>query len=378
MDNRDVEPRCCCCFATVAVDGLLHRLGMRRIRILSETTLFRLALASPPCEGYTSPQGPSSSPPPPPAAAADGTASSSSSSSASLSSEAQVVAWGSSLLRWLTGQFSAVLRRAERCRTELRGSTPAAATEASPAASFARTTTAAGTGLAVDAQGLNATAATSFPVDVSPSRAAGNGGGRRSTAGGGSGLDGALVSASPERSSALVSTGGDGGGGGHGQAAPAEQHGHAHGAAPAAVAVSARDIVVKSALAMVKESAASEVLGMWEPARKGYEKVRVVGDLCKDRCFRDDHVFFVESVCLLGCETLRRTFRCSSASCLGLLEKPRRQYRPCSPLGILQCVSLSGLLGLGVPRVIVSCVVADRTVYRVEQRRQLVASLVRL
>ncbi|CAN0045804.1 unnamed protein product, partial [Ectocarpus sp. 8 AP-2014] len=49
-----------------------------------------------------------------------------------------------------------------------------------------------------------------------------------------------------------------------------------HGAAPAAVAVSARDIVVRAALAMAKESAASEVLGMWEPARKGYEKAALL------------------------------------------------------------------------------------------------------
>lgn len=46
-----------------------------------------------------------------------------------------------------------------------------------------------------------------------------------------------------------------------------------HGAAPGAVAVSAKDIVVRAALAQAQESAASEVLGMWEPARKGYEKV---------------------------------------------------------------------------------------------------------
>lgn len=86
------------------------------------------------------------------------------------------------------------------------------------------------------------------------------------------GLGGAtLVSASPESSSAIVAAEHRGGGGG-GQGGAAQGR-HEHGAAPAAVAVSARDIVVRAALAMAKESAASEVLGMWEPARKGYEKV---------------------------------------------------------------------------------------------------------
>ncbi|CAM9392040.1 unnamed protein product, partial [Discosporangium mesarthrocarpum] len=33
--------------------------------------------------------------------------------------EAQVLAWGESLVRWLTEQFSALLGRAERCKTEL-------------------------------------------------------------------------------------------------------------------------------------------------------------------------------------------------------------------------------------------------------------------
>lgn len=215
-----------------------------------------------------------------------------------------MAAWGSSLLRWLTGQFSAVLRRAERCKTELRGSVPtaeaaaaaAAATcavaEGQPAASCSRTKAASP---APDARGRDAgavvassssssaggggalpggnTAVANSPAEAAHSRAAGvTDGTIMGGAAGASGLEGALVTASPERSSALVSAGA-GGGGGPGLAPPAERHGHGHGAAPAAVAVSARDIVVRSALAMAKESAASEVLGMWEPARRGYEKV---------------------------------------------------------------------------------------------------------
>lgn len=80
------------------------------------------------------------------------------------------------------------------------------------------------------------------------------------------------MSASPERSSGLISAGGGGVG------PQGDRHGH--GAAPAAVAVSAKDIVVRAALSMAKECAASEVLGMWEPARKGYEKVWDARSIC--------------------------------------------------------------------------------------------------
>ncbi|CAM9392118.1 unnamed protein product, partial [Discosporangium mesarthrocarpum] len=42
------------------------------------------------------------------------------------------------------------------------------------------------------------------------------------------------------------------------------------------LAVSARGIVVKSALALARESAASEVLGLWDHARRGYEKAALL------------------------------------------------------------------------------------------------------
>ncbi|CAN0406634.1 unnamed protein product [Ectocarpus sp. 12 AP-2014] len=227
-------------------------------------------------------------------ASASGVGSSSSSSSAAapppppLSSEAQVAAWGSSLLLWLSGQFSAVLRRAERCRTELRGSasteSPAATAAATSSSGAATTPAASDTGPALPGRG-GASAATSSSsgasggvVDHAPAvpalAAAGSGDGRGRAVDPDLGLGGAtLVSASPERSSAIVAAERRGGGGG---GAAAAQGGHEHGAAPAAVAVSARDIVVRAALAMAKESAASEVLGMWEPARKGYEKAALL------------------------------------------------------------------------------------------------------
>lgn len=160
-----------------------------------------------------------------------------------------MAAWGTSLLQWLTGQFSAVLRRAERCRTELRGSTPAS----EPGA---------GAGVGGAAPGVSEASSVAAAYGPGGGDAVGSGSPTDASSRGSGGLrsaaDRGLVPASPERPSALVSAGGRG----------------AHGAAPATVAVSAKDIVVRSALAMAKESAASEVLGMWEPARKGYEKVR--------------------------------------------------------------------------------------------------------
>lgn len=188
----------------------------------------------------------------------------------SSSSEAQVAAWGASLVRWLTGQFSTVLRRAERCRTELRGdSEPAAATATGTSGPSSQATPGAET-TAVDGR------------DAAESLAsAASGSGRPATAqhttltpalaGGGEFGAPSGPALSPGKSSMLVSTAGRGSSG-------LAEEGRGHGAAPAAVAVSARDIVVRAALAMAKESAASEVLGMWEPARRGYEKVRNRGD----------------------------------------------------------------------------------------------------
>ncbi|CAM9697109.1 unnamed protein product [Scytosiphon promiscuus] len=201
----------------------------------------------------------------------------SSAAAASLSSEAQVAARGSSLVRWLTGQFSTVLRRAERCRTELRGGeSPSSSSPPPPPppSEHAAGTLVAGA-VAVDASMGPDTAETSAPGPVS---------GRLAGGGGGGGVGGFVAAPrpalSPGRSNYLVSTargGGGGGGGSNGGAGLTPLgEGRGHGAVPAAVAVSARDIVVRAALAMAKESAASEVLGMWEPARKGYEKAALL------------------------------------------------------------------------------------------------------
>lgn len=140
--------------------------------------------------------------------------------------ENQVAAWGSSIVAWLTGQFSAVLRRAELCRTELRGPETGEDRERGRGQDHA---------------------------DVVP----------------------------PERSSVVTGTGAedptsqsaDSGVERISQACGRPSMGR-HGAAPTTIAVSARDVVVRAALTQAQESAASEMLGMWQAAREGYEKVR--------------------------------------------------------------------------------------------------------
>lgn len=65
--------------------------------------------------------------------AAGGAGFSGGSALSSSSSEAQVATWGKALLNWLSGQFSTVLRRAERCRVELRGPVAGESAGTSPA-----------------------------------------------------------------------------------------------------------------------------------------------------------------------------------------------------------------------------------------------------
>lgn len=190
------------------------------------------------------------------------------------SSEAQVAAWGGSLLGWLTGQFSTILRRAERCREELRGTNEAGLASAPERGSAAATAAASemdrdggdsGAGItdSAPAEGGRGrkfkTPSSSTEVSLSTTR-----GGRSAiaevkltpAAAAGTGDAAALAPLAVGEGFMLSSS-------------------SKHGAAPGAVAVSAKDIVVRAALAQAQESAASEVLGMWEPARKGYEKVLV-------------------------------------------------------------------------------------------------------
>lgn len=185
---------------------------------------------------------------------------------AASSSEAQVAAWGGSLLRWLTGQFSTILRRAERCRVELRGEQETGLSNPAQAGAMTEGSAAAGVGTS------------SPPESDLPERSGGEGKTSSASAGGlgfstvpgGRGALSVDANVTPSVREAAAGASGGGGGGGGSMMSSSNRH----GPASVAVAVSAKDIVVRAALAQARESAASEVLGMWEPARKGYEKVR--------------------------------------------------------------------------------------------------------
>lgn len=183
---------------------------------------------------------------------------------AASSSEAQVAAWGGSLLRWLTGQFSTILRRAERCRVELRGAQETGLSNPAQTAAMAEGSVSAGVGI-------------SIPPESNLPEGSGGEGKTSSVSAGGLAFSAAPggrgtvpVNANMTQSVREATAGASGSGGAGSMLSSSNRHGAASGA----VAVSAKDIVVRAALAQARESAASEVLGMWEPARKGYEKVR--------------------------------------------------------------------------------------------------------
>lgn len=192
--------------------------------------------------------------------ASGGAATSGPTASSPLSSEAQVAAWGASLLGWLTGQFSTVLRRAERCRLELRGSSQE---------EESRSTTAE----AVGTCGAAGPGENRARVTRDDGRVVG-GGVRTSSETSPRGGDTRDISSSPRtRGQTKVGEGTPPPSAPLAAEASTLSSPSRHGAGPGAVAVSAKDIVVRAALAQAQESAASEVLGMWEPARRGYEKV---------------------------------------------------------------------------------------------------------
>lgn len=169
-------------------------------------------------------------------------------STASVLSQTQVAARGASLLGWLKGQFSTVLKRAEKCRVELRGSV-----------SSPNTPKGSGVGRKyVPPSPPETTTATMVGTHGLPSAGART-----------EGMPPPLSRryAPPSSPSARGSSPGDDCRGRR------NEHGSGMPASPEAIAVSARDIVVRAALAQAQDSAASEVLGMWETARKGYEKV---------------------------------------------------------------------------------------------------------
>lgn len=170
-------------------------------------------------------------------------------STSSVLSQTQVAARGASLLGWLKSQFSTVLKRAEKCRVELRGSV-----STSP-------NTPKGSGIGRKYVPPSPPETTTATMVGSP--------GLQSAGARAEGMPPPLSRrhAPPSSPSARGSSpGGDCQG-------RRNEHGSSMPASPEAIAVSARDIVVRAALAQAQDSAASEVLGMWETARKGYEKV---------------------------------------------------------------------------------------------------------
>lgn len=224
----------------------------------------------------------------------------------SSSSEVQVAAWGTSLLAWLAGQFSTVLRRAERCRTELRGSAATSsgvstapgetaereALSSSPSILSRSTDVAANVGGDVDSSvgvfadtdavdgGTSSDNAASPPISD-----AANASLRAETI-----KDGVGTRAQPEAVLGTPEPGTVPAASYSAKEGGTRKSSGEHGAAPGAVAVSARDIVVRAALCQAQESAASEVLGMWEPARQGYEKV-------KGWCATEEFSYSFEAVC---------------------------------------------------------------------------------
>lgn len=140
---------------------------------------------------------------------------------ASSSSEAQVAAWGSSLVGWLTGQFSTILRRAERCRLELRGpSADETKTTRAAAAAAAATTTnsvgSTGTGGDCSSRGSFVTADSPSSSPGDPSRVVGaeEGAGPASASSSAAGAEAAAAAAAAAGSSGMAGkrTGHDRGG----------------------------------------------------------------------------------------------------------------------------------------------------------------------
>ncbi|CAM9836095.1 unnamed protein product [Choristocarpus tenellus] len=195
--------------------------------------------------------------------------------------ESQVYVWGESLVKWLTDQFSAILGRAERCKAELLegedgasgrggvGGTDSSRVWMSNVVDKRVSMTGRGDqntdSVSQPPFAVAASLSMSSPLSLSPE-----------------GYDGVLPISESIRAGQRNEGGesmpggvtGEGVGGGNDVVHAADMSLVDGGGE--SLAVSARGIVVRSALTLARESAASEMLGMWDLAREGYEKVQVI------------------------------------------------------------------------------------------------------